>query len=397
MTAQLPQGFRVAGVRCGIKKVSQNPDLALFVSDVPCVAAGCYTKNHVVAAPVVLDRQRTPAAAMRAVVVNAGNANACTGQRGLDDAHEMARLAALACGVEAAQMLVMSTGIIGEHLPMAKIEAGVQAAVAELSAEPEALAAASRAIMTTDLVPKVTSRSVQTSLGEVRLTGVAKGSGMIGPNMATMLGIVMTDAGLDADDAQDMLTAAVDQSFNCVTVDGHTSTNDTVLFLANGQATSGTLTDGDRDRCGAALTEVCIELAKMIADDGEGATHLVEIHVRGMDTTANARTIAAAIANSPLVKTAIAGADPNWGRIVSAAGYAGPPFDPLQVDLRVNGILLYERGTPVPFDAAEVSASIGGQRETRIEIEFAEGTANVCYWTCDLTKEYVAINADYHT
>ena len=399
----LPLGFRFAGVHCGIKKVPHKEDLSLIHCPDGATAAGVYTQNLVFAAPVALDRARTPSGTVRVVVVNSGNANACTGERGLKDAHEMARLAAGAVGADEGDALVMSTGVIGVFLPMEKIAAGTAAAAAKLSHGPDAFQAAARGILTTDQGIKVASRSLTLGDREIRLAGMCKGAGMIGPQMATMLGIVMTDAPLGTEEAQPLLKAAVEESFNCISVEGHMSTNDTVLLLASGKAGIShaadhrALTVEELSQFQAALTELCIELAVQIPNDGEGASHLITIHVRGTKTRGDARRIAQTVANSALVKTAIAGGDPNWGRIVSAAGYAGIAFDPAGVDLAVNGHKLYEHGAPVRFDAKTVSAAIKASRETTIELTLREGTAGIRFWTSDLNVEYVRFNADYTT
>jgi glutamate N-acetyltransferase/amino-acid N-acetyltransferase len=397
MTIVVPQGFRVAGVHSGVKRNASKLDLTLIVSDRPSVAAGVYTQNRVFAAPVALNRSRTPAADIRAVVINSGNANACTGERGLSDARAMARTAAEACGADERQALAMSTGVIGSFLPMDKITAGIRQAAGLLAGGDEALMAAARGMMTTDTVPKLAGRRLTLGGRTVQLTGLAKGAAMIGPHMATMLSVLLTDAALSVDDAQQMLRRAVDQSFNCISVEGHMSTNDSVLFLANGAAGGATLSGNDQDVFADALAQVSTELARAIASDGEGATHLVTIDVEGCATQAAARQIARTIANSPLVKTAVAGADPNWGRILSAAGYAGIEFDPAAVELHVNGHLLYRRGAPAEFDAARVSESIRASRDTHVVLRFSEGNAKVRFWTTDLTAEYVRLNADYHT
>lgn len=398
MTPGVPRGFRLAAVHSGIKQASTRPDVTLIVSDRPAAAAAVYTTNQVVAAPVVLDRQRTPSNSMRAIVVNSGNANACTGEQGMHNAIEMARLAAAACDVRPEEVLVMSTGIIGVQLPMDRVAAGITAAAKELAETSEAMLAAAKGIMTTDTCHKLAERRVETSQGTFQLTGFAKGAGMIGPRMATMLSVLMTDAPLEASAAQEILARVAERTFNCVSVEGHTSTNDTAIFMANGAAGGKTpLVGKDLDSVEQALLGLCTELARAIANDGEGATHLITIDVSGCQTSEEARTIARTIADSPLVKTAMAGADPNWGRIVSAAGYAGPRFDPSRVSLHLNGHQLYDRGAPVAFDAALVSESIRSQRDTHIELRLGEGTASARFWTCDLTTEYVHINADYHT
>ncbi len=393
----LPRGFRVAGVHCGIKKDFAKEDLSLFVSDRPVVAAGVYTQNLVFAAPVAVDRERTPSDQIRVVVVNSGNANASTGERGLRDAHEMCRLAAEKCGVRAEQALVMSTGVIGIFLNLEKIATGISAAATRLAQDEPALLSAARGILTTDNGPKVAGRTLVLGDRTVQLTGVCKGAAMIGPRMATMLCLVMTDAKLRRDDAQRALARAVNDSFNCVSVEGHMSTNDTVLLLASGDSGGETLLAEDLALFQTALDELCIELACMIPNDGEGATHLIRIDVRGCDSRDAAYRIAKTVAESSLVKTAITGADPNWGRIVSAAGYAGVPFDPLGVQLVVNGHLLFRVGAPVPFDARTVSAAIREHRETHIELSFTEGSFGLRFWTSDLTVDYVRFNSEYTT
>ncbi len=393
----LPQGFSASGIYCGIKNDTTKLDLSLFVSDRPASAAGVYTTNLVHAAPVSLDRSRTPSQAIRAVVVNSGNANACTGDRGYQDCIRMAELAGTAVGAKGEEVLVMSTGVIGRFLPMDTIATGITTCRSKLATDNDALVRAACGILTTDTRHKIATRELTLGGRTIRITGVCKGAAMIGPKMATMLGLVMTDAALAPADAQRLLTAATEDSFNCISVDGHMSTNDTVLLLANGAAGGATLTGNDLATFGKVLAEVCTELAIMIPTDGEGATHLVTIDVEGCANRDTARLIAKTIAESALVKTAIAGADPNWGRIVSAAGYSGVPFDPAKVCLWVNGMQLYLNGAPVAFDAKEASRSIRENRDTAVRITFGEGTAALRFWTTDLTAEYVRLNADYTT
>jgi glutamate N-acetyltransferase / amino-acid N-acetyltransferase len=397
MPPSIPKGYRLAGVCAGLKRDSQKLDLALIVSERPATAAGVYTQNLVFAAPVKFDRARTPGAHFRMVVVNSGNANACTGERGDRDVARMAELAATTCGASPEQALVLSTGVIGEFMPMEKIAAGISAAAGRLASDEAALLAAAHGMMTTDTRHKLAGRSLQVAGQTVQITGMAKGAAMIGPRMATMLGLILTDAALEPAVAQRALAAAVEDSFNCISVDGHMSTNDTVLLVANGASGTSPLTGADLAQFQKALDEVCGELARAIPADGEGATHLVTIDVRGCATRAAAHRIAKTIAESPLVKTALAGGDPNWGRVVSAAGYSGVPFNPAGVTLHLNGVNLYRDGSPVAFDAAAVSKSIRDQYETSIVIEFREGQAGVRFWTTDLTDEYVKLNADYHT
>jgi len=397
MSAHLPQGFRAAGVYTGVKRNTSKLDLSLIISDRPAVASGVYTQNVVCGAPVALNRSRTPSDSIRAVVINSGVANACTGDQGVRDALTMAEQTAAACQIDAQNVLVMSTGLIGELLPMHKIGPGIQAAAEVLADTDEALLHAARGMMTTDTTEKIRCREITLDSGKVTITGIAKGAAMIGPNMATMLALIMTDANISMETAQSGLKDAADESFNCISVDGHTSTSDTVLLLANGAAGGPVLSGSDLAKFQATLVEVSEDLAQSIPADGEGATHLITVEVHGCKTRKNAVTIARTIADSPLVKTAVAGADPNWGRIVSAAGYAGIAFDPTKVSLLINGMLLYEHGAPVDFDAAAVSESIKADRDTGIVLLLDEGSASARFWTTDLTAEYVRLNADYHT
>ena len=399
MSLRLPIGYRAAGVYSGVKRSDAKLDLSLVVSDRPAVAAAVYTKNLVCAAPVKIDRERTPSDSIRVVAINSGVANACTGDQGDADARQMAAWAADAVGARAEEALVMSTGVIGSMLPMDKIHAGIQAAAKQLGDDEQSLDNAARGIMTTDTVPKLRGREVKIGGVPTRITGMAKGAAMIGPNMATMLSLIMTDAALRKQDAQSALVDAVDESFHCISVDGHMSTNDTVILLANGasSASPAPLSGKSLEDFRTTLFEVCEDLAQSIPADGEGATHLITVEVHGCRSRQDALQISKTIADSPLVKTAIAGADPNWGRIVSAAGYAGVQFDPSKVTLYLNGLLLYERGAPVDFDGDTVARSIAADRDTSIVLILEEGKACARFWTTDLTAEYVRLNADYHT
>ena len=397
MSIPIPDGFLLAGVHCRIKADPQKPDLTLIMSEVPATAAGVYTQNLVHGAPVALNRRRTPSDRIRAVVINSGNANACTGERGMEDARKMAGFAAAVCGGKEDEALVLSTGVIGHFLPMDKIEQGISAAAVKLGKGDAALESAARGIMTTDTAPKNAGRTLHLADREIRIIGMAKGAGMIGPNMATMLAIILMDAPLPPDVAQNALFAAVDRSFNCISVEGHTSTSDAALLLANGKAGGEPPVGDDLVAFQKALDAVCIELARMIPADGEGAMHLITIDVAGCADRQSARKIAKTIANSALVKTAVTGADPNWGRIVSAAGYAEVPFDPAGVTLAVNGTVLYKDGAPVQFDAESVSRSMREGRDVQIRLELREGGEAVRFWTTDLTAEYIRLNADYHT
>jgi glutamate N-acetyltransferase / amino-acid N-acetyltransferase len=396
----LPKGFRFAGVSAGIKSRPNTRDVTLIVLDQPGCAAGVYTTNQVVAAPVVLSRTRTPNTAIRALVVNSGNANACTGAQGMADAKEMTELAAAAIGnCRAEQVLVMSTGVIGRFLPMAKVRDGITRAAAELASGEGPYLNAVDGIMTTDAFRKTANRSFSLSNGQTyTLAGMTKGAGMIGPKMATLLGCLITDAPLNSDQAQRLLKYAVDRSFNCITVEGHMSTNDSIVLLSSGSSdTQSSLSGADESEFREQLTQVCIELAKQIPDDGEGATHLIEIHIRGAASDDDANRIARSIALSNLVKTAITGGDPNWGRIVSAAGYAGVPIQPDKMALRLNGLELFDRGEPLPFSAKEVSESIKRSKLTVIELAVGNGPGTATHWTTDLNAEYVRFNSEYTT
>ena len=384
----LPRGFRTAGVHCGIKKDDSLLDLSLFVSDRPATAAGVFTTNLVHGAPVKVSRSRLPRGTARGVVINSGNANACTGEQGIADARWMTAQTAAALGCDEHDILVCSTGVIGRFLPRDRLTAGIPAAVRELDSSPQAFLHAARGIMTTDTFPKQATRAGEMGATTVRISGAAKGAAMIGPNMATMLCVLMTDAGLEPADAQAMLKHAVDRSFNCISVEGHTSTSDTVLLLANGAAASQPLSAHDRPRFQQMLDEVAAELAQAIIADAEGADHEITIDVRGLRTHAEAHRIAKAVAESPLVKTAITGGDPNWGRIVSAVGYVGVKLEEREITLRLNGVLLYEAGAPVDFDPAAVSAGLKQNRKVHIELSFPLGDDAVRFWTCDQLSAY---------
>jgi glutamate N-acetyltransferase/amino-acid N-acetyltransferase len=391
----LARGYRYAGVHSGLRPDPGRLDLALVASDGPAAAAGVFTQNRVCAAPVHVCRERLPSQRARGIVICSGNANACTGERGLLDARQMATMAAESLGAAADQVLVCSTGVIGRLLPMEVIGPGIAHAGRELAEGAPALERAARAILTTDTCIKVSTRSLTLDGDEIRLTGFAKGAAMIGPNMATMLAFVLTDAAVAPADLAALAQTAADRTFNCVSVEGHTSTNDSLIFLANG---AGPPLRGEAlDRFRAAATDVCADLARAMAADAEGATHLVTIEVEGTRNDAEARAIAKAVADSALVKTAFFGADPNWGRIVSAAGYAGVAFEESQLSLWLGDTLLYQAGTPIPFDAAAVSTFMRANRELSVRLVFTLGSGRCTFWTCDLTYDYVRLNAEYTT
>lgn len=397
MDLSLPAGFQWSALHCGIKQDASCPDYVLVRCEEGTAGAGVYTRNRVFAAPVAWDRERTPSSDIRVVVINSGNANACTGDQGWQDVQAMAASAASACEATVEQALVMSTGIIGEYLPMDKILPAAAQAVTGLGDDEAAFMSAATGILTTDQGPKVASCKVEIEGRAVQLVGMAKGAGMIGPNMATMLAVVMTDAVINAGDLQEALGRAIDQSFNCISVEGHTSTNDTVLLLASGASGGSSLSGEALGQFSQALDALCVDLAKQIPADGEGASHLITIDVQGASSREDARQIAQTVANSNLVKAGVAGADPNWGRIISAVGYAGVEIDPDQVRVAINGFDLYQQGAPLAFDVAEVSASIADSMETSILVELNTGTAGARFWTSDLTADYVRFNSEFHT
>jgi glutamate N-acetyltransferase / amino-acid N-acetyltransferase len=315
----------------------------------------------------------------------------------LANARRTAEKAAGLFGCRPEQVLIASTGVIGHQLPMEKIEAGVEHAFAGLSRKPAGFLAAARAIITTDTRPKLVSERRSIDGKEVTLLGLAKGAAMIGPRMATMLGFLLTDAPIRAYELRELLADAVDSSFNCLSVEGHASTNDTVLLISSAAAEERALRGEEVAAFLGMLRSACQSLARQIADDGEGATHFITIDVEGCRSEADARAIARCVAESPLVKTAIHGADPNWGRIVSAAGYAGVPFDEQELSLWINQMPVYRRGVPVPFDEQELSESIRSRRDVDLRLTLASGEAAARFWTCDLTAEYIRLNADYTT
>jgi len=398
----LPIGFRFAGVSAGIKSKKNARDITLIVSDSPCVVAGVYTTNQIVAAPVVVSRTRTPSNEIRGIVVNSGNANACTGAKGYQDALRMCEFAAQSVSpageLTGKQFVVMSTGVIGRFLPMEKIEAGIAAAAKELAWSETAFLNACDGILTTDIARKIADRSFSLHGRETHIVGMCKGAGMIGPKMATMLAILITDAPLYPAQAQRLLQSAANKSFNCISVEGHMSTNDSLVLLAAlPTADHPALPAEDEEDFAIQLNSLAIELAKKIPDDGEGATHLIEIAIDGANSDHDADAIARSIALSNLVKTAITGGDPNWGRIVSAAGYAGVPIRPDLTALQINGLPLFERGEPLPFDASEISRSIKSRKLTRIDLQVGLGPGKAMHWTTDLNTEYVRFNSEYTT
>jgi glutamate N-acetyltransferase/amino-acid N-acetyltransferase len=396
-TFALADGFRSAATTCGLKP-SGNLDLGMVWSDGPCSAAGVFTTNRVQAAPVRVCRESLAGAAgrTRGVIFNSGCANAVTGERGLADARRMQALAADAIGARSDEVLVLSTGVIGRFLDMPKLAAGVATLVSP-AALPEA-ADAARAILTTDTVVKLAATEASVNGHTFRVAGFAKGAGMIHPNMATMLSVITTDARLDPVRLDWCLHAAVARSFNRISVDGDMSTNDSVLVLASG-ASEAAVGDAAEEAFIEALTAVCASLARQIARDGEGATRLVELRVTGAASEAQAHRVGDAIACSPLVKTAIHGNDPNWGRILAAAGASGTELEPERVRLWFGDgdpVQLMDHGLPLAFDAVRASALLR-EDPAVVHLDLGLGTASAVVWTCDLSAEYVRVNADYTT
>lgn len=390
-----PRGFRAAGVACGIK-AKGGLDLALIASDSPASAAAVFTTNQAVAAPVVVSKRQMAASGsiISTIVVNSGCANACTGPDGLKHAEAMVREAASATGCDPSAVLVASTGVIGVKLDMSKVVRGVAMASAELSAVGGP--AAAKAIMTTDPFPKEAAVEVTTGGGTFRVGGIAKGSGMIEPMMATMLGFITTDAAVEPALLQRALKAACDETFNAITVDGECSTNDCVFALANG-ASGVRLGEEDFDLLVQALTGVCEPLAIGIVRGGEGATKLVTVRVTGAASDVEARQAARAIANSLLVKTAIHGGDPNWGRLVAVAGRCGAAFSLAGARVTIGDTVLFEHGRPFDERAGQAATYLQGT-DIRVAVDLGtDGREDATMWTCDLSAEYVKINAEYRT
>ncbi len=394
-------GFKVAGVAAGLKG-NGALDFALIVSDRPCTAAAVFTTNTVKAAPVLYDMEilANNNTHIRAVAVNTKCANACTGEQGIANAKQTAQLTAEALGVGADEVFVMSTGVIGTQLPMEKIAQGIQAASDSL--DESNWFAASEAIMTTDTRPKRAFVTVTTAAGkQYHIAGMSKGAGMIAPNMATMLGFIVTDAALDPQQAGDMLYVASNQTFNQIVVDGDTSTNDSVFLLANG-ASGASITAAEREQFTTALTDVCRKLAQDIVRDGEGATKFITLHVNGAPDDAAARTIANTIGTSPLVKTAFYGGDANWGRIIAAAGRSGIELDAQKLKLwfaadeDAEKLLLFSSGMPTQYDEAKATDLVKAP-EVVVTLDCGQGSGSATIWTCDLSHDYVSINGHYRT
>lgn len=389
------KGFTAAGVKAGIKK-SGNLDVAVIYTKTQAVVAGTFTQNKVAAAPVYVSKEVVATGTAHAIVANAGCANACTGQQGLDDAHKMAQIAADELGVNADDVIVGSTGVIGVNLPMDKLEAGIKDAVANLSADGSDNAG--RAIITTDTHSKSVTCEFELSGKTVRMGAIAKGSGMIRPNMATMLCYITTDIAIDQALLQKAVSGCVEKSFNMISVDGDMSTNDMVIVLANGEANNAKITEENADYqiFFDKLMMLCTELAKQISADGEGASKFLTINVKGAKSFADAKTVGMAIANSPLVKTAFFGEDPNWGRVICAVGYSGADMVPEKTVVKFGGITIFANGTGATYDEKAL-AHVMKEKDIVIDIELNMGQEDATVWSCDLSYEYVKINGEYHT
>jgi glutamate N-acetyltransferase/amino-acid N-acetyltransferase len=393
----LPLGYAASGVACGLKKNGQ-PDLALLVSDRPAAAAGVFTRNKVKGHSLQLCMQQIQAGTAQTVIINSGNANACVGEEGLEDARVMAALAAAAVGCPSSQVLTGSTGVIGKRLNLDAIRNGITLAAGSLAKTPEAGHRAEAAIMTTDLIAKEAAVRFKTGSHAVTVAGMAKGSGMIHPDMATMIAVITTDCAVAAPLLGEMLREAVARTFNRVSVDGDTSVCDMVVALANGMAGNEPTLPGSETAAllQQAISQVCDSLARLVAQDGEGATKLVEVRVERAKTADDAYKVALAIARSPLVKTAIFGEDANWGRILTAAGYSGADFDPLLVDIDLGDVKVCQAGCALPFDEEKAKAVLQG-KEILIRIDFKQGSAADRYYTCDFSYDYIRINGSYRT
>jgi glutamate N-acetyltransferase / amino-acid N-acetyltransferase len=385
-------GFTAGAASAGVKDgTSRRTDVALIVSDRTCAAAGVFTTNEVIAAPCIVTRRHLEQGRLRAIVVNSGNANACTGEQGERDAVAMAQAAAQRIGCDPHEVAVASTGVIGVPLPVRRIATAVK----ELRLEAEAWIDVAKAIMTTDTKPKNIGVELQLEAGTVHLRGIAKGAGMIHPNMATMLAFVLTDAKVAAGELQELLEDAADESFNLISIDGDTSTNDTLLLLANGA--SGIEPRGDDLKMfGSAVRGLCESLAREILGDGEGVTKVFEVRVSGAASAEDARRAARTITTSNLVKTAIHGADPNWGRILAAAGRSGAKVDQTRASVRIADVAVFAEGTPRAFDNDAVRR-VFEQKDITIGVDLGVGAESARAWGTDLSAEYVRINAEYTT
>ncbi len=390
-----PRGFSASGISAGIKK-NGGLDIALVFSERPANAAGLFTLNKVRGHSLDLCANNLKDGNARCVFINSGNANACLGPSGYEDAVTITKKCASILNIHPGEVLTGSTGVIGHPLPMDKVLSGIKSACSELSSENGIVAA--RAIMTTDTYPKEASVSFEIKGKTVTIGGMAKGSGMIHPNMATIIGILTTDALISPALLKSLLKESADLSFNRISIDGDTSVCDKVLILANGMSETPEITEGtsDYDTFKYALTAVSVALAKMIAADGEGATKLIEIKVLNAQSPDDAHKAAKTVANSPLVKTAFYGEDANWGRILTAVGYSGAEFDPKETSIRIGPLLLYSKGLAIPFNESDAKKVLK-EKALLVIIDFGTGSYDTTVWTCDLSHDYIDINANYRT
>ena len=389
-----PRGFRAAGVHCGVKP--SRKDLAVIAADRLASAAALFTTNAIKAAPVLVSQEKAQSGVAQAITINSGNANACTGAQGLSDAQEMAALTARHLGIAEEFVLVASTGVIGGPLPMGAIRQGIPRAIEALRSEGGADAA--NAILTTDAFPKSAATQLDVGGALVTIGGMAKGAGMIHPNLATTLCVLTTDAVIAGPQLRQALRRAVERSFNCISVDGDTSTNDTVFCLANGMAGNTPLVDDDRalTRFSEALGEVATALAKMVVRDGEGASKVGTLIVRGARSGEDARRIATAVMTSPLVKTALGGGEPNWGRVLAAVGRSGAGVNPETIDVWIGGVLVVHNGIAASTDLTAAEAAMSGA-EVEMQVDLHLGSGTFTGWFSDLTEGYVKVNAGYLT
>jgi glutamate N-acetyltransferase/amino-acid N-acetyltransferase len=393
----VPKGFKAGAAYCGIKTIKNNFDLGIVFSEYKSAGAALFTTNQIYAAPVKLSRKAAQKGCIQAFVVNSGNANACTGEQGYKDAEEMVRIAGKCLKISEDEILIASTGIIGRPLPMNKIATGIKTAASSLGNTPAHGNKMAKAIMTTDTKQKDIAIRIRINNKDVFVGGISKGAGMIAPNLATMLCFITTDVSMSASLLNECLRNAVESSFNRITIDGHMSTNDTIAIIANGASgVNITSNSPELQLFQQGLNYVTGYLAKAIVKDGEGATKFIQIEVVGAKSKSDATRVARSIADSPLVKTAINGCDPNWGRIVSAAGYAGVDLDEAKINLHINDILIFSKGMPANCDMNSLSKSMK-RTEINIRLELGLGSYADTVWTCDLSHEYVSINAEYHT
>lgn len=394
-----PKGFKAGSVHCGLKRSIKNHDIGIIFSEQPCKAAALFTTNQIVAAPIIYSKKIIQNGIVHAIVVNSGNANACTGEKGYKDAETMAQLTSKHLNIKSNEVIVASTGIIGHHLPMKKIKSGISKSFAHLGNQNTHSINIAKAIMTTDTVPKHIAVKTKIVGREVTIGAIAKGSGMISPKMATMFCFITTDASISLNTLKSCIKKSSEGSFNQITVDGHMSTSDMVAILANGTAQNRNITSSSKNDLALfqkALDYVTLHMAKAIIKDGEGATKFIEIEINEAKSTSDAKKIARTIADSPLVKTAINGEDPNWGRIISAAGYAGVPINESMIKLCINKIMIFRNGLPITPIPKRLHGEMKSN-ELKIQLYLGMGNKSSTLWTCDLSKEYIRINAEYHT